>query len=57
MAGSSVLEYYEHLKSLGFFVCLFTDKGLTSLSIETVKSISLQDTEHYFNIYATRNVD
>jgi FkbM family methyltransferase len=56
MAGSSAFEYYEHLKSLGFFVYLLADKGLVSLSLETVKSISLLDTEHYFNIYATRNV-
>jgi uncharacterized protein YqgQ len=57
MAGSSVVEYYEHLKNYGYFVYMCTDKGLISLGIETVKSLSLLEKEHYFNIYATRNVD
>ena len=57
MAGSSVFEYYEHLKSLGFIVYLFTDQGLSSLSMENVKNMSFSDKEKYFNIYATRNVD
>ena len=57
MAGSSILEYYECLKNLGFFVYLLSEKGLISLSIEAVKSMSLLDNENYFNIYATRNVD
>ncbi|MEI6137670.1 MAG: FkbM family methyltransferase [Mariniphaga sp.] len=57
MAGSSVLEYYEHLTNLGFLVYMFTAKGLIPLNIEAVQGMILLDKNHYFNIYATRHVD
>jgi FkbM family methyltransferase len=57
MAGYSAVEYFENLTNLGFNIFMVTDKGLRLLEIGAVQGMMLLDKEHYYNIYATRNVD
>jgi FkbM family methyltransferase len=57
MAGYSAVEYYENLIDLGFRIFMVTDKGLRLLNIGAVQGMMFLDKEHYFNIYATRNVE
>ena len=57
MAGTSALEYYEILVNLGFFIFVFNGKGLKPLNIQAVQDMMLLDKKHYYNFFATRNVD
>ena len=57
MSGYSAIEYYENLVNLGFDIFMFTEKGLIFLNIDAVQGMMLLDKKHYFNIYASRNVD
>jgi len=53
-AGSSCLEYYEHLIKKGFTCRLLEKNSLSDLDVSKVKSLELLGKEHYFNILAIK---
>jgi FkbM family methyltransferase len=55
-AGSTCSEYYETLTGLGLQVWLLENGGLTKLDAERVKALNPLGKEHYYNIYASKNV-
>jgi FkbM family methyltransferase len=55
-AGSSVTEYFDFLSGKGFTCFLLEKNSLEKLNVEKVKSFEPLGEEHYFNIFATRNV-
>lgn len=55
-AGSSVTEYFNLLSAKGFTCYLLEKNTLLKLHSEKVNSLASLGEEHYFNIFAIRNV-
>ena len=55
-AGSSVSDYYNFLKNMNFNIYLLKEDKLEVLSLEKVQQLEPLGEEHYFNIFAYRNV-
>lgn len=55
-AGSSVSAYYNFLRSFGFEIQILKADKLENLTLEEVERLEPLGEEHYFNIFAYRNV-
>jgi FkbM family methyltransferase len=55
-AGSSLSEYFNYLVALGFDIQILHENKLAVLNIEQVKLMENLNKEHYYNIFAFRNV-
>lgn len=53
-AGSSLTEYYNFFKDLGFHVYLLKENSLQQLNADAVKALEPLGEEHYFNIFVTK---
>jgi FkbM family methyltransferase len=54
-SGSSLIEYFNYLRELGFNIQLLHDNSLKDLSLEKVKQLEPLGKEYYFNIFITKN--
>jgi FkbM family methyltransferase len=52
--GGSGMDYYQHLKNLGFICYLFEENSLNELTEAKVKEMDTLGEEHYFNIFASK---